>query len=98
VLDAYVDYRDDDPRNLHVYNLMWSKEDGTPLLFRQDDRTGDWKRVRRNARNVRCIESGVVYESVRDAAEQLNLIPNAVYLVLSGKIRKHHGLSFEWYD
>ena len=50
----------------------------------------------RNARRVRCVETGVVYPTIVAAAEDLFLTPAAVSFALSKQRRKAGGLSFEY--
>ena len=53
---------------------------------------------RRWSKKVRHIESGVVYDSARDAAAALGVSHTAVYRRLTGETQFRHGhkMDFEW--
>ena len=65
-----------------------------------------WRRVTdeeidnrdRRFRAVRCIETGIVYESVAAAAASLELNLSSMYSVCNGKARTVNGLHFEYVD
>lgn len=95
--DVIVDYRDGDPTNLDCFNLAWSFTDGKPILFRLET-SGDWKRITHHGRRVEVNETGRIYENVREMSESLGLDMNAVYMVMRGERKKHHGYSFRYVD
>lgn len=47
------------------------------------------------ARPIKCIETGEVYSSVREASEKLNIPMYSINGMLRGEIKKTHGLRFE---
>lgn len=44
-----------------------------------------------------CTTTGIIYESVSDAAEKLNILTQGIYGVLWGKIKTTNNLQFEYY-
>lgn len=52
----------------------------------------------RNARRVRCVETGVEYPTIVAAAEDCFVTPAAVSFALSEKRRKAGGFTFEYLD
>lgn len=95
--DIFPIYRDENPSNLDLYNLRWANSAGTPIIFRRGE-SGDWRRVRHYARRVKIVETGVIYDSVKDCAEQIGANPNAIYMCLRGVLKSHHGFSFAYED
>lgn len=94
--DISVAYRDDDPRNLSMFNLLFYKND-IPLMFRLNYETGLWYRFRKEARKVRVIETGEVFNTVQALAKSLpNGSSNIIYLCLRGMQKTHKGLHYEW--
>jgi hypothetical protein len=49
-------------------------------------------------KRVRCIETGIVYESITDAAKDNNCIEQSIGKCCRGVIKKTNNLSFEFYD
>ncbi len=46
---------------------------------------------------IKCLENGVVYESITQAGEELGLKRTSIQGVLSGKRQSLHGFHFEYY-
>lgn len=46
---------------------------------------------------VRCIETGEVFESVKDAAERFEIRPTRISAVLKGRQKKTAGYHFEYW-
>lgn len=88
-------YRDGDVTNLDIYNLRWIvKLTGEPIMFRRED-SGDWRRITHYGKRVMVMETGIIYRSVRECARELGLQTNAIYLVMRGERKTHHGLTFK---
>lgn len=49
-------------------------------------------------RKVRCIETGVIYDSIREAEIANNLTKNRLNQVLTGRRKQTPGLTFEYYE
>lgn len=93
-----VAYRDDDPKNLSIFNLLFEK-DGKPLLYRIDETTGLWHKRRGNiARRVKVVETGEEFDSVTKLADSLKMDRNAVYMCLRGSQVSHYGFTFQYLD
>lgn len=45
---------------------------------------------------VRCVETGVVYESIKDAADEYGLSPKSIYNVCKGYDKTAAGMHFEY--
>ena len=97
-MDVEISYRDDNPKNLSMFNLKFDK-DGKPLLYRLDENTGLWHTRRGGrARKVQVVETGELFDSVPQLVRELELERNAVYMCLRGTQNSHHGLSFRYVD
>lgn len=48
------------------------------------------------SRTIKCIENGIIYPSIKKAAELLHCCPTGIGAVLGGRISRHHGYSFEY--
>ena len=44
----------------------------------------------RRRRKIRCTETGVVYESIKDAAERTKISPNCIGSAVSGMAGGYH--------
>lgn len=95
--DIIVHYKDDNVRNLSVFNLYFTRTDGSAINFIRNE-AGMWIRVRRNARKVRIIETGIVYNSAKEVAEELGAALNAVYMTLRGVQTTIHRVHLEYVD
>ncbi len=80
-----INHKDSNPKNNNVENLEWNtaKEN-----INQSDR------LRKVSHKTRCVETGVVYQSVNDAARKLNLSSGHITEVCNGT-RKTCG-GFRW--
>ena len=96
-IDVTVAYRDGDPKNLSIFNLLFEK-DGKPLIYVLDGETGLWRRKRKMARRVRVLETGDIYNSVTELATAIDGYKNTIYMCLRGSQDSHKGLHFEWVD
>lgn len=52
----------------------------------------------RRFRAVRCTTTGIVYQSVSEAAAALGVVPSHIYAVCNGKSKTVKGLHFEYVD
>lgn len=92
-----VVYRDDDPKNLSIFNLLFEKE-GKPLIYVLDSVSGIWRRKRNAARRVRIVETGEEFDSVQEVAKHVGGYSNTIYMCLRGSQDSSKGLHYEWID
>jgi hypothetical protein len=92
-----VAYRDDDPRNLSIFNLLFAR-DGKPLIYVLSSETGLWSRKRNYARQVRIVETGEVFANVNECATAVGGYPNTIYMCLRGAQKSSKGLHYEWVE
>ena len=68
---------------------------GMPVcyIYRQQKgryRAVQWQKGAKMDRKIRCTETGVVYESIRDAAERTKISPNGIGSAASGMAGGYH--------
>lgn len=51
-----------------------------------------------NKKRVKCIETGIVYDSGKEAAEAMGLDPSHISKVCRGKLKSHKGFHFEFVE
>lgn len=90
-----VAFRDGDPKNLSMFNLLFSI-DGKPLIFRLNEETGIWHRFRKEARRVRIVETGEEFATVKELAAAIGGYSNTCYMVLRGQQQTTKGYHLEW--
>lgn len=52
----------------------------------------------RGRRQVRCIETGIIYNSITEAANAFNVSPSGMYSACNGECKTIRGLQFEFVD
>ena len=50
------------------------------------------------AKKVLCLTNGVIYDSIKKAAEELELHQTGIISVCKGKIKQTKGYKFEYYE
>lgn len=95
--DVLPTYRDDDPKNLSVYNIFWNTPRGFPLLFTRSD-DGSWRRHYKKGRRVEILETGEQFEGVRECAASIGGTTNAIYMCLRGVSKTHKGYTYRFID
>lgn len=51
-----------------------------------------------NSKKILCLNNNIIYESIKKAAEQLNLISGCICSVCKGKTKQHKGYKFEYFE
>ena len=71
--------------------------------LRETMKTDKWKyahkeAMAKNRKSVLCVETGIIYPSIREAAEKCNTSNQNINAVLSGRQHKTRGLTFIYYN
>lgn len=79
-----VDHIDENKLNNNVSNLRW--------LSRGENKSRSW------SKQIRCIETGEVFNSVTNCARSYNLQMSNIWKVINGERNHTGGLSFEYVE
>ena len=76
----------------HVFHAMknGSAVHGIHFYYGDEPRPDDSFFKPKRRRKVRCTETGVVYESIKDAAERTKISPNGIGSAASGMAGGYH--------
>jgi hypothetical protein len=85
VMGQYLKHHDGNTRNNHVDNLEFK---------RRELNQGDLSRIK--GRAVRIVETGQIFDTVREVASYIGGDYKTVYDVLKGRRHTHKGYTFEW--
>ena len=80
-----VDHIDNNKRHNYVSNLQW--------LSRIDNLVKELPQFEPN--KIKCLETGEIFDSIKDCASKLNIDASNLSKHLKGKYKKVHGLHFE---
>lgn len=70
----------------------------TNNMTEKETTTMTTKRAYNRVNNIKCIETGKIFSSVPEAAKEMNLPANNIYLVLKGNRSRVGGYHFEYAD
>ena len=87
-----VNHKDGNPANNDMTNLEWCTASENSLHRCRVLK----KKVGRPERKVRCIDTGIVYDSSHHAAKALNINQGNIFSVCQGKWNTAGGLRFEF--
>jgi len=88
---AEINHLDGDKTYNYVENLEWSTRSENML---HAYRTG--LKIATNKRAVRIIETDEIFESLTACADSIGGYPGAIRYCLTGKLKSHRGLTFEY--
>lgn len=86
-----VNHKDEDKTNNHVDNLEWCTARYNSTYGTHVKRVAEKQSIK-----VRCIENGIVYDSGKEAARQLNINDGKILKCCSGKSKQTYGYHFEY--
>lgn len=81
-----VNHKDGDKQNNHASNLEW--------CTRKDNLLHSYYVLKQHVKAVKCIETGIVYPSIHEAARQTGMHRSAIALCCDGRQKKTRG--FHW--
>ena len=78
-----------------VENLRWLSSRDNLKRFWEEQATEKQKEQLAHRKPIKCLENGVVYESITQAAEELGLKRTSLVMALTRKTNKLRGYHFE---
>ena len=92
-----VDHIDNNPENNRLDNLqlLTRSENLKKRFIDNPDFIGNIEKINPK-KKIRCLNNGVIYESIREAARQLNLYTQNISNVLKGRRKTTGGYRFEY--
>ena len=88
-----VNHKDEDKTNNRLENLEWVTH-----LENVRHGTGHQRATEPQKMKIKCIENGIVYNSMKEVSDDLNISYGDVSRCCSGKLKSTHGFSFEVID
>ena len=88
-----VNHKDEDKTNNCLSNLEWTTHAENVRYG-----TGSQRAVEPQKMRIKCLENGIVYNSMREASEELNISYGNLSRCCSGQLKTVNGLNFEVID
>ena len=83
-----VNHIDGNRKNNFSDNLEW--------CTRSENMNHSYYVLRNHVKAVRCVETGIVYPSIKEAARQTGIYHTAISMCCDGRYKQTHGLHFEY--
>lgn len=88
-----INHKDEDKTNNAAENLEWCTHEYNCRYGTRNERS-----ARKNRKAVKCIETGVVYSSAEEAANQYGLCKTAILNCIKGRSKTSGGLTWVFAD
>ena len=82
-----LEWNTDSENNLHAFSV----------LGRINSQLGRTGAKNAKSKKVKCLNNGIVYDGLNEAARQLGCLQGMITRVCQGKRKKHRGYVFEYY-
>lgn len=88
---AEINHKDENKRNNRFDNLEWCEH-----IYNCNYGTRNERTSRKNEKSIRCVETGIVYASLREAAEVMDIGVTAIGNCLKGRSKSCRGYTWEY--
>ena len=88
-----VNHKDENKLNNTVDNLEWCDHNYNCTYGTRNKRIGESFVLK-----VKCIETGIIYNSLKEAAEQMNVVQSAINNCLKGRSKTCCGYKWEYVE
>ena len=88
-----INHKDEDKTNNSAENLEWCTH-----KYNCEYGTRNERGARKNRKAVKCLETGVIFESAEDAAQQLGICKTAILNCIKGRSKTSGGFTWSFAD
>lgn len=88
-----VNHKDEDKNNNRADNLEWCNHKYNSNYGTRNKRTAEKNRVK-----VQCIETGAIFQSLDEAAEQMGVVKTSISNCLRGRSKSSAGYTWRYVD
>lgn len=88
-----VNHKDENKLNNCVDNLEWCDHKYNCNYGTRNKRVSEKTGIK-----IRCVETGIVYDSLKDASEKMNVVKSAINNCLKGRSKTCSGYSWEYVE
>jgi hypothetical protein len=99
VAEAFVRNTNGKPHVNHIDgNRQNNSSDNLEWCTRSENVNHSCYVLRQNVKAVRCVETGVVYPSIKEAARQTGIYHTSISMCCDGRYQQTHGFHFEYVE
>lgn len=88
-----VNHKDENKKNNCVENLEWCNHKHNCNYGTRNKRTGE-----KHTKKIKCVETGIIYNSLKDVSEKMNVVKSAINNCLNGRSKTCGGYSWEYVE
>lgn len=88
-----INHKDENKLNNTVDNLEWCDHNYNCNYGTRNKRLSEKTGVK-----IRCVETGIVYDSLKDASEKMNVVKSAINNCLKGRSKTCSGYRWEYVE
>ena len=88
-----VNHKDEDKTNNHVNNLEWCTH-----KYNSNYGTRNERASRLNCKRIRCIETEQIFQSITEAAKEMNVVKTSISNCVNGRSATAAGYTWEYVD
>lgn len=86
-----INHKDENKKNNRADNLEWCSR-----VYNANYGTAQDRKARHFMKKVRCVDTNIVYDSLHEAAEKMNVCVTAISNCLNGRAKSSCGYKWEY--